>query len=105
MKTPGEIYQPSPRRYAGTPEDLDYGGMATRRVHERQGTISFGNERIAISAALGGWSVGLSPCLDQDLQEVWFSRLLVGHLDEKTARLRPIHQDRKTSQSNPEVTP
>jgi putative transposase len=105
MKTPGEIYQSSPQRYAGTPEDLDYGGMDTRRVHERNGCISHGNERIAISSALGGWSVGLCPCPDQDLQEVWFSRLLVGHLDEKTASFRPINRGRKTRQPQPEVTP
>jgi len=105
MKTPGEIYQPSPRRYAGTPEDLDYGGMATRRVHERQGYISLGKERIAISTALGGWSVGLCPCPDQDLQEVWFSQLLVGHLDEKTASFHPIRREGKAGQPDPEVTP
>jgi transposase InsO family protein len=105
MKTPGEVYQPSPRRYAGTPEDLDYGGMATRRVHERHGCICHGNERIPISSALGGWSVGLCPCPDEDLQEVWFSRMLVGHLEEKTASFRPISWSRKTGQSKPEVTP
>ena len=105
MKPPGEIYEPSSRRYAGTPEDLDYGGMATRRVHEKHGCICHGNERIAISSALGGWSVGLCPCPNEDLQEVWFSQLLVGHLEEKTASFRPIHRDRKTGQSNPEATP
>ena len=105
MKTPGELYQPSSRRYEGTPADLDYGGMATRRVHEQHGCICHGNERIAISSALGGWSVGLCPCPDQDLQEVWFSRLLVGHLDEKTASFRPIRREGKAGQPEPEVTP
>lgn len=105
MKTPGELYQPSPRRYTGTPEDLDYGGMATRRVNERQGYICHGNEQIALSSALGGWSVGLCPCPHEDLQEVWFSQLLVGHLEEKTASFRPIHRGRKTGQPEPEVTP
>lgn len=106
MKTPGEIYQPSERRYVGTPEDLDYGGMATRRVNARLGCISHGGESIAISSALGGWSVGLCPCLDQDLQEVWFSRLLVGHLDETTASFKPIHPNgRGAGQTEPKVSP
>lgn len=105
MKTPGEVYQPSPRRYAGTPEDLDYGGMATRRVHEQHGCICHGNERITISSALGGWSVGLRPCPDEDLQEVWFSQLLVGHLEEKTASFRPAYRGPKTGQPTTEVTP
>lgn len=106
MKTPGEIYRPSARRYEGTPVDLDYGGMTTRRVNERHGCISHGGEMISISSALGGWSVGLCPCPDQDLQEVWFSRLLVGHLDETTASFRPAKPaGRQAGQPEPEVSP
>ena len=106
MKTPAEIYRASDRRYTGTPDDLDYGGMTTRRVNERQGYISHGGEMVSISSALGGWSVGLCPCQDSDFLEVWFSRLLVGHLDEKTASFRPINRGGpKTGQPEPEVTP
>lgn len=106
MKMPGEVYRPSARRYEGTPGDLDYGGMATRRVNERHGCISHGGEMISISSALGGWSVGLCPCPDQDLQEVWFSRLLVGHLDETTASFQPTKPSGcKAGQPEPEVSP
>ncbi|WP_367872746.1 helix-turn-helix domain-containing protein [Luteolibacter sp. Populi] len=84
MKMPAEIYIPSARRYEGTPDELDYGGMETRRVNPRGGTISHRGEKILISTALGGWSVGLSPRPD-GLIEVWFAGLLVGHLDETTA--------------------
>ena len=72
------------RRYVGTPSDLDYGGMETRRVNRTTGAIWYRHEEIDISTTLGGWSVGLSPRED-DLIEVWFSKLLLGHLDSTTA--------------------
>jgi hypothetical protein len=57
--------------------------MMTRRVH-RNGWIDFEGERIGLSVALGGWSVGLSP-RPEGLIEVWFAELLVGHLDPETS--------------------
>ena len=81
---PAEVYQPSARAYEGTPEDLDYGGMETRRVHRRTGLIVYRQQPIQISSTLGGWSVGL--CGREDgLLEVWFSRLWLGLLDPTTA--------------------
>jgi transposase InsO family protein len=88
MRVPAEVYQRSPRAYAGTPADLDYGAMQTRKVNRTTGTIWYGHEEIRISVALGGWSVGLSPRAD-GLTEVWFSKLLLGHLDPQTASFQP----------------
>ena len=31
---PGEVYRDSQRRYTGTPEDLEYEGMAARKVNK-----------------------------------------------------------------------
>ena len=87
MRVPAEFYRPSPRAYEGTPEDLDYGGMETRKVKRRTGEIVYCKERIGISTAVGGWSVGLSAC-ESGLIEVWFSRLLLGHLDPTTASFK-----------------
>jgi transposase InsO family protein len=84
MRVPVEVYRPSARAYEGTPEDLDYGGMETRRVKRQTGEIGYRQERILISTAVGGWSVGLSAREDGFI-EVWFSRLLLGHLDPTTA--------------------
>jgi Integrase core domain len=84
MRVPAEVYQPSTRAYEGTPEDLDYGGMETRRVKRRTGAIGYRQESIMISTAVGGWSVGLS-AREDGLIEVWFSRLLLGHLNPTTA--------------------
>ena len=68
MRCPGEVYLASERKYEGTPEDLDYPKMCSRRVSPK-GLIS-----------LEGWSVGLKP-IAEDLMEVWFGRLLLGQVD------------------------
>ncbi len=52
MKRPAEVYCNSPRSWDGTPDDIDYGGMATRKVH-RNGWINFEGESIGLSSALG----------------------------------------------------
>jgi len=82
MKRPAEVYQKSARKYQGTPQDLEYEGMATRRVNG-VGLISWKNEGIAISSSLRGWSVGIQAA-QQSLYEVRFSRLLLGWIDERT---------------------
>lgn len=92
MKRPAEVYSNSTRIWSGTPDDIDYGGVAVRRV-QKTGTIRYEGEFIAISVALGGWSVGLSPRPD-GLIEVWFAELLVGHLDPKTASFRAVRPNR-----------
>ena len=83
MACPAEFYRPSARTYQGTPQELDYGGMETRRLNPRHGTICYHKQIIPISVALAGWSVGLAPRND-DLIEVWFAKLLLGHLDRQT---------------------
>jgi putative transposase len=92
MKRPAEVYQNSTRIWSGTPDDIDYGDMTTRRV-QKTGTIRYEGEFIAISVALRGWSVGLSPRPD-GLIEVWFAELLVGHLEPKTSSFSAVRPDR-----------
>jgi transposase InsO family protein len=87
MATPAEIYRPSTRAFEGTPEAIDYGAMETRTV-THNGTIGYGGEKILISNALCNWNVGLSPRQD-DVVEVWFAKLLIGHIDPTTAAFRP----------------
>jgi hypothetical protein len=88
MRVPAEVYRRSDREYEGTPEDIDYGSLETRRV-VKIGTISCGGQTVFLSSALGGWSVGLAVCKDSDLMEVWFSTVLLGHLDLETAGFKP----------------
>jgi len=82
MKRPAEVYRSSERKYEGTPEDLAYPKMQARKV-AKGGSISWASQWVFISGALAGWSVGLQPC-QEDKHNVWFGRLLVGQLEEKT---------------------
>jgi transposase InsO family protein len=83
MRCPGEIYIASERKYHGTPQDLDYPQMCTRRVCQH-GTIRLDGERLFLSTSLAGWSVGLKP-ITEELMEVWFGRLLLGQVDLATS--------------------
>lgn len=82
MQCPAELYGDSQRKYEGTPADLEYEGMHSRKV-AKWGSISWGSRMIFISGALAGWSVGLEPC-GEGKHNVWFGRLLLGQLEERT---------------------
>lgn len=83
MRCPGELYVASQRKYDGTPDDLEYSQMCTRRVCAR-GTIKIDGQRFFLSTSLAGWSVGLKP-IATDLMELWFGRLLLGQIDMSTS--------------------
>ena len=88
MKCPAEVYTKSERKYEGTPEDLKYERMESRRV-AKQGCISWGAHWVFISGALAGWSVGLEPN-QEDKWNVWFGRLLLGQLEERTLSFQRV---------------
>lgn len=91
MRCPAELYRLSERKYEGTPEDLVYERMESRRVHQR-GVIGYGAKWFFISTALAGWSVGLEHCW-QAKYNVYFGRLLLGQLDLSTASFRRSSTD------------
>ena len=97
MKCPGEIYQKSQRAYSGTPEDVEYVGMAHRKVASH-GKIKWQNSVIFISTSLAGWSVGLKP-LGCGRLETWFGRLLLGWIDPVTASFQSA-EDRRLEAGN-----
>jgi putative transposase len=93
MKCPAQIYQPSSRKYEGTPEDLEYPDLASRKV-TADGTIKLEGCGYFIGTSLAGWSVGLKP-LAGGTMEVWFGRLLLGWIEPATesfqrADIRPL---------------
>ncbi len=93
LKCPGEVYQRSERPYKGTPADLVYQDMASRRVMQR-GSVCWAGRPLFITTSLAGWSVGLRPN-DQAQIEVWFGRLMLGWIDPATdsfqrADIRPL---------------
>lgn len=82
MKFPSDLFKASERRYEGTLEDLDYPGMASRKVGNRE-RIKWENQIFFISSSLVGWSVGLKQT-QSHLLEVWFANLLLGFLNIET---------------------
>jgi putative transposase len=88
MATPAEIYAPSIRSYEGTPEELDYQGLETRRV-KRSGHIKFRRQLVPLSSSLAGWDVALGAREDERI-ELWFGNLLLGHLHADTISFQPI---------------
>lgn len=87
MKMPSEVYEPSTKKWEGTPDQLDYEGLVTRRV-KRTGEICFENQLVFLSRALHGGDVGLKPLRNGTL-EVYFARLLMGHLNPETDSFVP----------------
>jgi hypothetical protein len=88
MRMPKEVYKPSKRKWEGTPDQLDYEGLITRRV-QKNGEIRFENQSIFLSTAIHGWDVGLKPLKNGTL-EVYFAKLLLGYLNPETASFTPI---------------
>jgi transposase InsO family protein len=80
MRCPAELYRASERIYEGTPDELDYPQMCTRRVSS-DGIIKVDGEPLFLTTALAGWNVGLKPIAAQERFEVWFARLLLGEID------------------------
>jgi putative transposase len=83
MRCPAELYCHSVRRYNGAEVQLSYPGMATRLV-DKNGKLSWKEQRVFLTSSLAGWQVGLQGTQKGQL-EVWFGRLLLGHLDPLNA--------------------
>ena len=83
MRTPGELYVSSSRKYEGTAQELEYPQMFTRRVCHK-GTIKVEGQRLFLTTSLAGWSVGLKP-IAADCMDVWFGRLLLGQVNLSTS--------------------
>ena len=97
MRVPADLYLPSVRQWTGTPAQISYVGMATRRV-KKAGAICYQDQRIFISQALAGWDLGLRYRSEQVL-EVYFAQLLLGLLETPTAAFIPITKTQSTSSS------
>jgi hypothetical protein len=82
MRVPAELYKPSERRWEGTPEQISYAGMATRKVN-KIGKIGYEGKSLFVSMALAGWEVGLA-ALQGGRIAVYFSHLLIGEIEPDT---------------------
>ena len=103
MKVPAEIYLPSPRGWSGTPEQIVYPRMSTRKVNS-SGKITHEGETIFVSHALAGWDLGLSTRSDGNI-DVYFARLLLGVLEPQTAAFIPaVPAKSGPSETSPMIT-
>ena len=99
MKCPGEVYTRSGRDYAGSPLDLAYPGMYSRRI-DKHGMVKWEGAEIFITTSLRGWSVGLKPVAEAKI-EAWFRRLLLGWIDRSTESFHPA-ASRRVEAGQPE---
>ena len=83
MRCPAELYRDSARRYNRAEVQLSYPGMANRMV-DKNGMLSWKDQKVFLTRSLAGWQVGLQGT-EKDQLEVWFGRLLLGHLDPLNA--------------------
>ena len=97
---PSELYQNSPRAYAGAPADLEYEGMETRRI-PASGILTWHNRHVFVSQAIAGWSVGIKPARER--LEIYFANLCLGHLEPATASF--IRADVGPNETGGTVTP
>lgn len=89
MKTPDELYEPSPRKYTGDFDEIEYPmGFQTRKVLGN-GEITFGGIRIGIGYSLRGLNVGLK-LSDQKNFDVFLADFLLGTLNLDSCCFFPL---------------
>lgn len=79
MKTPGEFYVPSTRRFTRDIQ-LAYANDFLKRIVNTRGVIHFKSRRVFISNAFNGYAVGLE-YLDATRIAVHFGSWCIGHID------------------------
>ena len=89
MKTPAQLYRPSPRLYTGqTPELVYPEHFQVRRVRPN-GDISIAGGRRFLSETLAGWPVGIESNGGHTIR-LWFADLCLGETDASfRSPLRP----------------
>ena len=80
MVTPATVYTPSPRKFDGYIDEIQYPSGFERRKVDNNGYIKWENQSIRISSAFGGYHVGLA-YEDEHTLKVWFSDFLIGQID------------------------
>ena len=89
MKTPDEVFVPSPRKYIGDFDDIEYPvGFLPRKVLG-SGEILLAGVRVSIGFSLRGLTVGLRP-LGDNIFEVFLSDFLLGNLDMNSCCFFPL---------------
>jgi putative transposase len=88
MRSPSQLYRPSPRAYVGLPA-LDY------PVHDKTitvttcGRICFNRQKINLSQVFAGQKVGIKQ-VDEHIWLATFMHYDLGYFDDETCRLEPL---------------
>lgn len=89
MRVPDDIYTPSPRKYVGDYDEIEYPiGFMSRKVFNT-GEIMVSGIRVSIGTALRGLYVGLRAAEDKKF-DVFLSDFLLGTLDMNTCCFIPL---------------
>jgi transposase InsO family protein len=88
MKTPSEIYTPSPRPFPRKLPELEYPAGTVTRLVLGNGTIKVRNKQIYASNALIGELVRLEETVTG--WDVWYGPVLLGELDLKNEMIRRL---------------
>lgn len=83
MKTPGELYGPSGKRYPNVVRSPDYGADRIVRTVGSCGRIRWSGERVFVTKVLGHEPIGLEG-VDDGVWRLWFGAYPIGWLDERT---------------------
>jgi putative transposase len=88
-KTPGSVYEPSPRDYPDRMPEMHYREEWLARKVRPSGQIKWKGKSIYVSQALIGESVGLEP-VEDGVWMVYFAACPIGLFDERQGRIQPL---------------
>jgi transposase InsO family protein len=94
QKTPGSVYQASPRNYDGQLPEMEYGSTEVTRKVQMRGEIKWHGAEIFLSETLRGETIGLRE-LPNARWEIRFGPMMLGTLDERTRKITPKEKPRK----------
>lgn len=87
QETPASFYRPSSRNYPNRIPSIEYPGHYEKRLVSRNGGIRWSCEWVNVSHLLAGLYVGLEE-VDDGRWDVYFSRVRLGQLDERTYTIK-----------------
>lgn len=99
LRTPADVYHPSPRAFVAHPPSLAYPAHFHERRVTRAGLIWWHQQDIYLSQTLAGHTIGLDP-VSPSQWDVYFADYLLGTMDLTTLRFTPLTQA-LTSPINP----
>ena len=90
MRVPDDIYVPSPRKYSGDYDEIEYPmGFLSRKV-DTSGLIKLDGISVSVGASLSRLNVGLRPSREGNSYDVFLADFLLGTLNTETYCFIPL---------------